>query len=109
MVDSSPIVQLLSYWAPTSWAADRTSLMQIEFSVNQRGDSEESIAEMAWRTGNPGEALSVLPSAASGRVYQKMRRMLQPWRRGRYTEAYNRTGGVLNYLTPPWNTQQDEV
>ena len=42
MVDSGPVVQLLSYWAPTRWAADRTSQMQIEFSVNQRGTMEHA-------------------------------------------------------------------
>jgi hypothetical protein len=83
--------------------------MQIEFSVNQRGTMECSISEMAWRTGNPDEALSVLPPSASRKVYQTMRRLLQPWQPGRYTEAYTRTGGVLNYLTPPWGTEQDEL
>lgn len=109
MVDPGPIVQLLSYWAPTRWAADRTSLMQIEFSVNQRGEMEHSVAEVVWQTGDPDEALAVVPSNASRQVVQAMRRLLQPWPRGRYTKAYNRTGGVLNYLTPPWGMEQDEL
>jgi hypothetical protein len=109
MVDSVLRLEVFSYWSPTRLAVQRANEMQIEFSLNQLGAMEYSVAEVAWRTGDLGEALSVVPQGMSPGSLRTMRHLLQPWPRGRYSEAYNRTGGVLNYLTPPWNTQQDEV
>jgi hypothetical protein len=38
-----------------------------------------------------------------------MKRLLKPWPRGRYTDAYQRSGGILNLFTPPWGEREDEV
>ena len=109
MVASGLWLDVFSYWSPTRSSAERADLMRLEFSVNQRGKIEYSVAEVAWRTRDLDEALSVLPSMMPKETLQKMRRLLRPWQQGRYTEAYKRSGGILNYLTPPWGTEQDEM
>jgi len=84
--------------------------MLVEFSLNQSPKAAQpSIAEVARSSGNIDQALSVLPSFVPERTLSEARRLLQPWPDGRYTEAYHRSGGILNLFTPPWDERQDEV
>jgi len=84
--------------------------MRLEFSVNQRSDRmPESIAEVCCSTGSLDRALSVVPSIVPPRFMAAIRRLLRPWPDGRYAEAYGRSGGILNLLTPPWGEEQDEA
>jgi hypothetical protein len=53
--------------------------------------------------------MSILPPIFPRETRKKMEQFLQPWSEGRYTEAYNRSGGILNLFTPPWGERQDEV
>ncbi len=110
MVNDQPMLQLRTRWFPTQASGERLMLMEIEFAVNARGSKgEPSIAEIAWATGNIKQALADLPPIVPTRVRREFGRLLQPWRQGRCTEAYHRTGGILNLFTPPWGEQQDEV
>lgn len=110
MVDERPVLQLLMYWFPTRASGERSFSMFAEFAVNQRPNGARlSIAEVAWSSGSIEQALSTIPSYVSERIKREMRRLLRPWPDGRYTEAYNRSGGILNLFTPPWGEQQDEV
>jgi hypothetical protein len=110
MVNDQPMLQLRTRWFPTRASGERLMLMEFEFAVNARGSKgEPSIAEIAWATGNIKQALADLPPIVPTRVRREFERLLQPWRQGRYTEAYHRTGGILNLFTPPWGEQQDEV
>jgi hypothetical protein len=110
MVNDQPVLQLRTRWFPTRASGERSMLMEIEFTVNARGaKGEPSIAEIAWTTGNVKQALADLPPIVPPRVRREFEHLLQPWRQGRYTEAYHRTGGILNLFTPPWGEQQDEV
>jgi hypothetical protein len=84
--------------------------MLVEFSLNGSPEADQpSIAEVAWSSGDIDQALSVLPSFVPERTLKEARRLLQPWPDGRYTDAYHRSGGILNLFTPPWDEQQDEV
>jgi hypothetical protein len=84
--------------------------MLLEFSLNQNPEGDRpTIAEVAWSTGNVDEALSVVPPFIPGKARKEMRRLLQPWPDGRHTDAYRRSGGILNLFTPPWVERQDEV
>jgi hypothetical protein len=86
------------------------SEVMIECSLNRRGKGgQPSIAEIAWSSGSVEEALSIYPASATREVLRKIRRLLQPWPEGRYTDAYQRSGGILNVLTPPWGEEQDVV
>lgn len=109
MVDSQPMLQLRTLWLPTRASAERLEAMEIEFSLNQRGEGEMSIAEIAWATGNIQQALAELPPIVPAKVRRKMERLLLPWSQGRYTSAYQRSGGILNLFTPPWGEAQDEI
>jgi len=109
MVDSQPVLRLRMLWLPTRASAERLETMQIEFSLNQRGQGEMSMAEIAWATGNIQQALAELPPIVPAKVRRKVERLLQPWPQGRYTSAYQRSGGILNLFTPPWGEAQDEI
>jgi hypothetical protein len=97
-------------WAPTQASAQRVALMNLEFNLSQipKG-SELSRAEMVLATGDVNVVMSTVPAAATPEVRRIIRTLLQPWPEGRYTEAYNRSGGILNAFTPAWGEAQDEV
>ena len=110
MVEDQPIVELQQLWFPTRASGERSFLMNLEFGVNQipKGD-ELSMAEVAWSTGDVEEALSMLPAIVPTETRGRMKQLLQPWPTGRYTDAYHRSGGILNLFTPSWGEAQDEV
>ena len=109
MVNAQPVLQLRTRWFPTKVSGERSMLMEIEFAVNARGDQgEPSVAEIAWTTGNIQQALADLPPIVPPRVRREFEHLIRPWREERYTDAYRRTGGMLNLFTPPWGEQQDE-
>jgi len=109
MVNDQPMLQLRTRWFPTRVSGERSMLMEIEFAVNGRAKDKPSMSEIVWATGNIKQFLADLPPIVPPRVRREFERLLQPWRQGRYTEAYHRTGGILNLFTPPWGEQQDEV
>ena len=111
MVDDDQLVlELTTYWFPTRACGERLFSMHLEFNLNQSPPSDEpSIAEVAWSTGDINQALSIYPALVPEKVRREARRLLQPWPEGRYTEAYRRSGGILNLFTPPWGEPQDEV
>jgi hypothetical protein len=110
MVEDQPVVEFQQLWFPTRASGERSFLMNLEFGLNQipKGD-ELSVAEVAWSTGDVEEALLSLPTIVPEETRGRMKRLLQPWPEGRYTEAYNRSGGILNLFTPSWGEAQDEV
>jgi hypothetical protein len=84
--------------------------MEIEFSINAPSEKGgPSMAEIAWSTGDLKKALAELPPVVPGRVRKEFQRLLRPWSPGRYSEAYRRSGGILNVFTPPWSEKLDEV
>lgn len=110
MVDDRVTIELKSLWFPTRASGERSFTMQLEYGLNQFAkDQSLTIAEIAWSTGDVEEALSLLPPTMPAGTRQKLRELLQPWPEGRYTEAYSRSGGILNLFTPPWGEEQDEV
>ena len=110
MVADHPVVELKTLWFPTRASGERSFLMNLEFGLNQipKG-SDLSTAEVAWTTGSVKEALSTLPPYLPKETEKRMAPLLRPWPEGRYTEAYQRSGGILNIFTPPWGEAQDEV
>jgi hypothetical protein len=83
--------------------------MQTEFSLNgYPALGQPSFVEIAIISG-VAKALSALPSFLPKKTVQEARRLLQPWPDGRYTDAYRRSGGILNLFTPPWGEREDEV
>jgi hypothetical protein len=83
--------------------------MQTEFSLNGYPEpGHPSFVEIA-RSSGVAQALSALPSFLPKRTRQEACRLLQPWPDGRYTDAYRRSGGILNLFTPPWGEREDEV
>jgi hypothetical protein len=109
MVDSGPRLELTTHWFPTRASGERLFAMQIEYSLNGYPDLDHpSFVEIALTSG-VDEALAALPSFLPKNVIREARRLLQPWPDGRYTDAYQRTGGILNLFTPPWGEQEDEV
>ncbi len=109
MVNNQPVLQLRRHWFPTTASGERWMLAEIEFSVNQRPRDKMSMAEIVWATGDIQQALAELPPIIPPKVRQQMERLLQPWPQGRYTSAYQRSGGILNLFTPPWGETQDEI
>ena len=110
MVDKDVTVELREYWFPTKAAMERLLPATAEYNLNHRLKGQaQSVAEVYWSAGSPGEALALLPAAMAAEMRREMRRLLHPWPEGRYTEAYRRSGGILNLFTPPWDEQQDEV
>jgi hypothetical protein len=110
MVDSQGVFQLTKRWYPTIASGERSFTMLLEFSLNGGSSAgQPSIAEVAWSTGNIDQALLAFPSFVPERTLKEARRLLQPWPEGRYTDAYHRSGGILNLFTPPWDERQDEV
>jgi hypothetical protein len=110
VVDRPPTLRQVAYWVPTRVSGERSFSMRVEFSLNQRPKgTRRSIAEVAWSTGSIDEALSIVPPFIPEKTRREMRRLLQPWPSGRYTDAYRRSGGILNLFTPPWDEGQDEV
>jgi len=110
MVKDGIKVQLRSHWIPTRASSEQMLIMELEFSLNQvMKDARLSMAEMALATGDVEAALSSVPSAVPPEIRRRMRALLQLWPEGRYTEAYKRSGGILNLFTPAWGEAQDEV
>ena len=110
MVEDQPVVEFQQLWFPTRASGERSFLMNLEFGLNQIAKGDElSVAEVAWSTGDVEEALLSLPSIVPEETRGGMKRLLQPWPEGRYTEAYLRSGGILNLFTPSWGGVQDEV
>jgi len=110
VVDTYPKVTTKSYWIPTAATGERVFWMSLEFSLNRRPeDSQPSIAEVAWSSGSADEGLLILPPIVPAKIRREAQRLLQPWPHGRYTDAYQRSGGILNVFTPQWGEQQDEV
>jgi hypothetical protein len=110
MVDSHPTIITKSYWVPTEAAGERVFWMSLEFSLNKRPKGNQpSIAEVAWSSGSTDEALLALPPIVPEKIRRDAQRLIQPWPDGRYTGAYQRSGGILNAFTPPWGEPQDEV
>jgi hypothetical protein len=109
VVDNNPRLELVEYWFPTRAAGERLFTMQTEFSLNGYPEpGDPSFVEIAITSG-AAKALSALPSFLPKRTRQEGRRLLKPWPDGRYTDAYRRSGGILNLFTPPWGEQEDEV
>lgn len=110
MVSDRGEVHLSSLWVPTQASVERVLLMNLEFNLNQIAKgSELSRAEMALATGDIEKVMSTVPDAVVPELKRSLRKLLQPWPEGRYSEAYNRSGGILNAFTPPWGEAQDEV
>jgi hypothetical protein len=110
MVDDRSILELKTHWFPTRVSGERSFLMNLELSLNHRRPGDQlSLAEVACSTGSVDQAMDLLPPIVPNETKKIMRRLLQPWPEGRYTEAYNRSGGILNLFTPPWGEEQDEV
>jgi len=110
MVDERPVLQLTTYWFPTQDSGERSFLMKLEFSLNHPHSGDKpSLAEVACSTGSANQAMDLLPSIIPKKTKRIMRRLLQPWPKDRYTQAYNCSGGILNLFTPPWGEKQDEV
>lgn len=110
LVNDQPDIELRTRWFPTRVSGERSMLMQLEFSLNQPGNrGEPSLAEIAWSTGDLQRALADLPAIVPPPVRRELKRLLQPWPQGRYTETYRRSGGILNLFTPEWGEEQDEV
>lgn len=110
MVGDRLQIELSEYWFPTKSSAMRWVPMTHEFSLNHIAKGQQlSPAEIAATTGNTGQALSTLPPEVPRTIRRQMAQLLRPWPEGRYTPAYERSGGILNLLTPPWGEAQDEV
>lgn len=110
MVDSRPTLTMESYWIPTKAAGERLFWMSLEFSLNRPlKQGQPSIVERALSSGCADETLLSLPAVVPPKIRKDARRLLQPWPDGRYTDAYRRSGGILNVFTPPWGEPQDEV
>lgn len=109
MVEDALRLQLTAHWFPTKVSRDRSLPMLLEFNVNLYPEpGGPSFAEIAWTRG-VSQALSLLPSYAPPETRRQARRLLQPWPDGRYTDAYRRTGGILNLFTPAWGEPEDKV
>jgi hypothetical protein len=99
-----------NYWVPTKVAGERIFWMILECNLNMpSGNGGPSIAEIVWACGDPAEGLHRLPDTVPGSTRDEARKLLQPWPEGRYTLAYQRSGGLLNLFTPSWGEQEDEV
>jgi len=110
MVSDGPVLEVRHHWFPTRACGERSFLMNLEFSLNQRPEGDRpSLAEVVWSTGDVGQALSIVPPFMPRETRGKMRRLLQPWPSGRVSDAYSRSGGILNLFTPPWGEADDEV
>jgi hypothetical protein len=109
VVDDAVTLELRSYWFPTKASAERMFRMTLEFNLNQHVEADQpTLAEVACITGSIDEALSTLPLPVPKETRAEMRRLLQPWPDGRYTPAYQRSGGILNLFTPAWGEPEDE-
>jgi hypothetical protein len=109
MVDSGPRLEVTTHWFPTKASGERLFAMQLEYSLNGHPEpGHPSFVEMALTSG-VAKALDALPSILPKKAVREARRLLQPWPDGRYTDAYQRTGGILNLFTPPWGAREDEV
>lgn len=109
-MNSRPTVTTKNYWIPTRAAGEHLFWMSLEFSLNQPlKNGQPSIAEVALSSGSADEALLALPSVVPAKIRKDAQRLLRPWPEGRYTDAYRRSGGILNVFTPPWREPQDEV
>ena len=109
LVEDAPRVELTTHWFPTKVSGERLLPMSVEFTMNGYPEpGETSCAEVALTRG-VNQALSLLPSYLMPESKREARRLLQPWPDGRYTGAYQRTGGILNLFTPPWGEREDEV
>jgi hypothetical protein len=106
MVDSFPRLELTKHWFPTRVSGERSFTMFVEFSLNGYPEpGGPSFVEIA-QTAGVSQALSALPSFLPSRAKREARRLLQPWSDGRYTDVYQRTGGILNLFTPPWGERE---
>ena len=109
MVDSGPRLEVTTHWFPTKASGERLFAMQLEYSLNGHPEPDHpSFVEMALTSG-VAKALNALPSILPKQAVREARRLLKPWPDGRYTDAYQRTGGILNLFTPPWGAREDEV
>ena len=109
MVEDAPVLELTTRWFPTTVSRDRSLPMFVELSVNGYPEpGGPSFAEIAWTRG-VSQALSLLPSIVPAKTRRRARRLLQGWPDGRYTDAYRRTGGILNLFTPLWGEREDEL
>jgi hypothetical protein len=109
MVDSGPRLEVTTHWFPTKASGERLFAMQLEYSLNGHPEPDHpSFVEMALTSG-VAKALGALPSILPKQAVREARRLLKPWPDGRYTDAYQRTGGILNLFTPPWGAREDEV
>jgi hypothetical protein len=98
-----------THWFPTKASGERLFAMQLEYSLNGHPEPDHpSFVEMALTSG-VAKALNALPSILPKQAVREARRLLKPWPDGRYTDAYQRTGGILNLFTPPWGAREDEV
>jgi hypothetical protein len=110
MVENGSQVEMWTSWFPTRASAERAMLMDLEFSLNQIPEGDElSIAETAWAIEDINQALVGVPDIVPKKIRRELRRLLRPWPAGRYTTAYQRSGGILNLFTPPWGEKQDEL
>ncbi|MGD8465277.1 MAG: hypothetical protein PVI09_15540 [Anaerolineae bacterium] len=99
-----------SYSIPTSDAGERVFWMSLEFSLNRPLKKRQpTIAEVALSSGSADEALLALPSVVPPKIRKDAQLLLRPWPDGRYTDAYRRSGGILNVFTPPWGDSEDDV
>ena len=100
----------MRYWVPTREAGNKVTKMLMENGLNgPYEDDTLSLAERFWISGNAAASLNELPSIMDRKIKRYARKLLRPWPQGRYTSAYQRSGGVLNFLTPPWGEQEDEL
>jgi hypothetical protein len=109
MVGDNPRLELTTHWFPTKASGERSFTMYVEFSLNGYPEpGHPSFVDIALASG-VAKALDALPSFLPKNAVREARHLLQPWPDGRYTDAYKRTGGILNLFTPPWGEREDEV
>lgn len=106
-----PRLEVTDMWVPTRISGERQAPMSYECIINIGPDNGAlpSMAEIVWATGNIEQAMAQLPAVVPPPMRRIARRLLQPWPAGRYTEAYHRTGGILNLFTPPWGEREDTL
>lgn len=108
---TGPRLEVTSLWFPTRISGERQAPMGYEYAVNVGPENGEvpSMAEIVWATGDIDQAMARLPAVVPSSMRRIARHLLQPWPEGRYTEAYHRTGGILNLFTPSWGEPEDIV
>ena len=102
--------QLTSYWLPTQDAVARWRALMPETNLHRHPrEGGPSLSEIAWMTGDSSSAISSLPQDMTSEIMASMVALLAPWPDGRYTQAFQRSGGILNLFRPLWRGEREPV